>query len=120
MSSKIDPQHLSSFGRLAVKLDADLGELTRLSAQIQRLDLETDSDLDHSVKLLGKFADIGRDISVGIQDFSRILQEARDKSEGAIQLVAERAELIRQRKQRQKEVREQLSQVEQNVRATNE
>jgi len=46
---------LSPFGRLAVTLDTDFSELSRLSGQIQRLDLDTDGDLDHAVKLLNEF-----------------------------------------------------------------
>lgn len=115
--SSINPETLSAFGRQAVKLDADFTELARLSGQIQRLDLDTESGLELAVKLLDQFSRHGMGISDGIQKFSKVLMEANQQSEAAAKLVADRAQLIRQRKELQNQIREKLNQVEQNVAA---
>lgn len=111
---------LSSFGRLAVKLDLDLSELARISGQIQRLDIDSDSGLDRAVKLLDQFAQHGKNVSEGVQGFSRVLQEAHERSQIAATAVAERAQLIGERRLRQNDLRDQLGRVEQHVKAANE
>lgn len=118
--SSIRMEQLSSFGRLAVKLDAEFSELARLGAQIQRLDIDTESGLEHAVKLLGKFAESGKAISEGIQQFSTVLQEARERSESAAQTVSARANDIRDRKMRQADLRGKLLQIEDVVKNVNE
>ena len=117
--SAIRLENLSSFGRLAVKLDTDFAELTRLSGQLQRLDIDSDSGFEHAVKILNQFAQHGSSISEGIQEFSKCLQEARERSEVAAKAVSERAELIRGRKDKQDQMRAQLELVGDNVRAVN-
>ncbi len=116
-SLKLDT--LSPFGRLAVKLDGDFAEFDRISGQIQRMEIQSDSDLDHAVKLLNKFAEHGRNISEGIQEFSKSLQDAREKSEASAKIVAERAQQVLQRKQEQDQLREKLAHVEQKAKAVN-
>ena len=49
----------------------------------------------------------------------RLLQEAREQSEGAAKLVAERAQVIYQRKQQQAQIQEKLAQVEEKVKTAN-
>lgn len=117
--ASIQLESLSTFGRLAVKLDTDFNELVRLSGQLQRLDIESDSGLDKAFKLLDQFTEQGKSISEGIQAFSRALQEAQMQSEGAAKQVADRAQLIAQRKKQQNEMRRQLTQVEEEVAAAN-
>ncbi len=112
-------ESLSSFGRLAVKLDEHFMEWTRLSGQIERLDIESESGLERAVKALNEFAEHGEGISEGIQGLSKVLEEARARSEAAAQVVSERAQLICQRKLQQNQVRERLSQVEEKVKAAN-
>jgi hypothetical protein len=112
-------ENLSSFGRLAVKLDEHFMELTRLSGQIERLDIDSESGLELAVKLLNQFAEHGKNVSEGIQGFSKVLQETRERSEVAVKQVAERAEFIHQRKQQKNQLREKLHQAEQNVKAAN-
>lgn len=111
---------LSSFGRAALKLDTDFSELERLSGQLQRVEIDSDSGLDRAVKILEQFAVHGQAIATGIQDFSTLLQEARLRSEAAAKLVSERAELIGQRKGQQNQIREKLNRVEQDVKVVNE
>ena len=110
---------LSPFGRLAVKLDGDFSELTHISGQLQRLEIDSDSGLKRAIKLLEQFARHGQNITEGVQEFSRSLQEARERSEAAAQIIAERAQLIQQRKQQHDQVREKLTQLEQKVKAAN-
>jgi len=112
-------ENLSSFGRLAVELDEHISELSRLSGQIERLDIYSEGGLEHAFKLLNQFAAHGKSISEGMQGFSKALEEVRARSEAAAKLVAERAEVIGQRKLEQKQLRDQLAQVEQKVNAAN-
>src|SRR4051812_45259090 len=115
--ASINPEHLSPFGRSALKLDGDFSELVRIGGQLQRLELDSDSGLEHAIKLLGQFAQHGQAIAAGIQDFSRSLQELREKSEAAAKLVSERAQAIQQRKQLREQIREKLARVEDQVKA---
>jgi len=110
---------LSAFGRQAVTLDGDLTELVRLSGQIQRLDIESDSGLDRAFKLLDQFAQHGKGLSDSMQEFSRLLHDLREQSEVAAKRVAERAQTIVQRRQQQNQIREKLNQVEEKVQAAN-
>lgn len=112
-------ENLSSFGRLAVQLDEHFLELIRLSGQIERLDIESESGLEHAVKALNEFAEHGKGIAEGIQGLSQALEETRARSEAAAQVVSERAQLIQQRKLQQYQIRERLSQVEEKVKAAN-
>jgi chromosome segregation ATPase len=116
----IRTENLSTFGRLALKMDEHFSELNRLSRQIGELDLDTESGVERGGKLLVQFAEHGQSISGGIQEFLGALQEAREKSEAATKLVAERALLIQKRKQEQGDIRERLSVVEREVKAANE
>lgn len=115
----IQLETLSSFGRLAVKLDTDFSELTRLSGQLQRLEIDSDSGFEKGVKLLDQFAQHGKSISEGIQEFSKLLQEARAQSEAAVQQVAERAEAIRRRHDDRSRMQERLREVEDKVKGAN-
>jgi chromosome segregation ATPase len=112
-------EDLSPFGRLAVELDTAFSEMTRMSGQIQRLDIDSESGLERAVKVLDLFARNGQAVAEGIQAFSKVLQEARSKSEAAAQSVMERAEAIRDRKQHQSDLRSRLASVESSVAAAN-
>jgi len=112
-------ENLSSFGRLAVKLDTDFMELSRLSGQLERLDIESDSGLEHAIKLLSQFAQRAQDISEGMQEFSGSLLEARQRSEAATKIIEERALRVQQRKQQQDQLQQKLNQLEQSVKAAN-
>src|SRR4051812_33565728 len=117
--STIHLESLSSFGRLAVKLDGEFTELTRLSGQLERLDLESDSGLDRAVKLLDQFAQNGKNIAEGIQEFSKVLNEAHTQAGNATTIVAKRAEIIGQRKKEQNLLGEKLFALQEEVKAAN-
>jgi len=110
---------LSPFGRMAVKLDTAFSELNRISGQIQRMEIHSDSGLERAVKLLNEFAQNGQTIAENIQEFSRTLADARAKSEAAAHIVSERAQLVQQRRQQQNHIQDKLTQIEQKVKAAN-
>jgi chromosome segregation ATPase len=111
---------LSPFGRLAVSLDADFTELTRLSRQIERLDMESDGDLERAVKFLTEFAARSTAIAGTIPEFSKALQDAQRQSEAAAALVADHAQRIKARKEKQQEIHEKLTQIKHEVKAVND
>jgi hypothetical protein len=101
----IRPEDLTPFARAALKLDRELVELARLGEQISRTDIDSDSGLDEGVKILTRVSQHGH-IAETMQEFSASLQEARDKAQAATKLVAERAEMIQRRKQKQDQLQE--------------
>jgi chromosome segregation ATPase len=113
--STIKVENLSSFGQLAVNLDNEFSELSRLSSELERQELQSDSGLERAIKLLKHFTVHGQNITEGIQEFSRSLQEAREKSELAARSVSERAILVQQRKQEQDQLLEKLGQLGEKV-----
>jgi hypothetical protein len=113
--ASINPDNLSPFGRLAIELDGSFVEISRLSLQIQRLDIHSDSGLDHALKLLNQFAQHGQSVAEGMKDFSKLLQDAHHKTDMAAQAVAERAQVIYQRKQQQNQLQEKLALVEKDL-----
>lgn len=113
----IHPEDLSPFGRLALKLDREFAELTKAGGQMSKVDLESDSGLDEGIKILNKVAAYGQSIAETMQEFSTSLQETRDAAEAATQLVAERAQVIKQRKLRQDELEQKMVQVKEDVKA---
>ncbi len=117
--SSIRLENLTPFGRLALKLDNDFSELSRLGSQIAKVDIESDSGLDHAIKILNLVAQHGKNIADGMQEFSKCLLEARERSEAAIQVVGERAQLVQQRRQKQDQLDQRLRQVEEEVKTVN-
>lgn len=107
--STLNTETLSPFGRWALQLDTDLTELKRLGAQIERLEIESDSGLEHALKLLAQFAHRGENITQGIQGFAQTLQDARSEAEAAATMVAARAQEIQARKQLQDQMQERIS-----------
>jgi hypothetical protein len=109
------PPEPSPFGRLALKLDRELSELARAGDQIGRVNLDSDNGLDEGVRILNRVAQLGESAAATMQEFSKSLDEAREKAEAATQLVAERAQIIKRRRQREDELREQLTQVKEGI-----
>ena len=118
--SSIRRDELSPFGLQALKLDEDFSELGRLCAKIERLDLESESDLDHAVKLMGEFARQGQTIAEDMQHFSKSLQEARERSEVAARSVEQRAQQVLERQGRRDRLKDRLIQLDQEIKSANE
>ena len=96
--SSINIKNLSSFGQSALKLDQDFTELERLSSQIERLSIDSDSGLDRAQEALLKFGECGQRIGTGIQGLATELNELRVRAEKAAQVVSDRAVLVQQRR----------------------
>ena len=91
-------KNLSPFGKSAVALDHDFLELERLSGQISRIELESDTDLERAQLLLTKFSEVGQKMADKMQDFARTLGEIRSRSDNAAQVVAERSIQLQERR----------------------
>jgi ABC-type transporter Mla subunit MlaD len=113
-------EDLSPFGQLAVKLDGHFSELTRISGQLDRLDIESDSGLEHAIRLLNQFAQHGQEIGESMKSFSQVLQQAHAQSGAAAKAVEARAQEIQRRKLHQDEIQQKFSDVEQKVKRANE
>jgi chromosome segregation ATPase len=90
---------LSSFAESALQLDSDFLELERLSGQLERLDVNSDSGLDKAREILAKFGECGNRIGSGVQKLAKELEEARVRAEKAAELVAQRANVVQERQQ---------------------
>jgi hypothetical protein len=112
----IRSEDLTPFGRLALKLDHELTELSRAGEQISKVDLESDGGMDDGIKILNRVAQYGQSVAQTMQDFSAALQQARDGAEAATKVVAERAQVIKQRRQEQDLLEEQLTRLKATVR----
>jgi chromosome segregation ATPase len=110
-------EDLTPFGRAAVKLDRELSELAHAGGQISGVNIESDNGLDEAIKILSRVAEYGQSVADTMQEFSRSLQEARDKAEAATKLVAERAQHIQQRRQQQLHLQEKLTRVKEDITA---
>lgn len=110
-------EDLTEFGRLAVKLDRELAELTREGGLITGVNLDSDGGLDEGIKILNRVAGHGQSVAEIMEEFAKALQDARDKAEAATKLVAERAQVIQARRQRQEELLERLTKVKEEITA---
>ena len=88
-----DKKNLSPFGLAALALDAEFVELERLSGQIERIAIESDSGLERAQSLLIKFAECGQRVADGVIAFSKALQDAHVRAEKAGQTVSARLPL---------------------------
>lgn len=105
----LDMETLSPFGRLAVQLDHEFSELNRLSGQMERMDIESDTELERAIKILNQFAEHGQNVTNGIQEFNKALLDAREQAEKAAQIVGERVGLVQQRKDEREQMQLKLS-----------
>jgi hypothetical protein len=94
-----DKKNLSPFGLAALALDAEFVELERLSGQIERIAIESDSGLERAQSLLIKFAECGQRVADGVIAFSKALQDAHVRAEKAGQTVWARAAVVRERQE---------------------
>lgn len=89
----------SAFGQSALELDSDFAEMERLAAELQRLDIETESGLERARKLLTRFSECGQRVGTGVPVLARTLEEARGRAEKAAETVFARAGDIQKRQQ---------------------
>jgi|GEM_PF-2149198 len=89
----------SPLTRSVLKLDDDFSELERLSAQLDRLPLDSESAFEKAKHFLARFGDCSLRIGNGIQAMAAALEESRVRAEKAAELVATRAVLVQQRQQ---------------------
>jgi hypothetical protein len=106
MAQPADKKDLSPFGVAALELDADFVELERLSGQLERLSIESESGLERAQRLLVKFGECGQRIGEGVTRFSKALEEAHARAEKAAQAVAVRAVAVKERRQESDELLE--------------
>jgi hypothetical protein len=109
------PEDLTPFGRIALKLDRELSDLARAGEEMATVNLESDRGLDEGLKILQRVALGGETLNSVMQEFAASLQETRDKAEAAMKLVAGRAQVIQERRQRENELQERLDALKQTV-----
>lgn len=109
--ANINPDTLTPFGKLALQLDHDFSELDRLSAQIERLEIESDSGLELATRLLAQFAKHGQGVAEGIQEFAKALETSRAGAERSAAIVGERAIAIQQRQSEQLHLQEKFQEL---------
>ena len=110
-------EDLSPFARAAVTLDREFAELVRLTAQIEAARLDSDGGLDEAVKLLNRFAERGEAIAAATQEFSAAMNAAQAGAEGAARRVGERAQAIKQARERQGALHDRLAKLQDEVAA---
>lgn len=109
-------EDLTPFGRVALKLDAELAELAKSGEQVAQVDLDSEKGLDEGIKILNRVALYGQSVAETMQEFSASLQDARGKAEAATALVSERAQIIMRRKTEQERLEAKLSEFKEEVR----
>jgi hypothetical protein len=92
-------KNLSAFGESAIKLDGDFSELERLSGELDRLPIESESGLERARLLMARFSECSQRIGSGIQLMASSLEESRARAENAVQIVSVRAAVIQTRQQ---------------------
>lgn len=99
----------SHFVLQATELDACFSDLQRLSSQIEDADLDSDTDFQLAVKLLTKFTERAMNLEEVVQKFAKSLEETQQASNHAVKAVAEKAQLIQQRKDKTNALQEKLN-----------
>jgi hypothetical protein len=89
----------SPFIEVALALDDDFTQLIRLSGEIERLDIDSDSGLDRARILLNHFSECGLRIGEGVQKMARTLDDLRGQAEEAASRVTARAHIVQERQQ---------------------
>lgn len=81
-----------------LSLDEHFTELGYLSARINELDLDSESDLKKGERLLVSFTESGQAVSTAIQTFVALLNDSRQQAEQAAASVSQKAEQLRAKK----------------------
>jgi hypothetical protein len=109
-------KNLSPFAHSALTLDEDFGELDRVAAQLERLDLDTENGLDQARKLLVRFTECGNRIGEGVQALAKALDEARTRAEKSAESVSQRAAMVQARQQEAQKLVDRFTQLAETVR----
>jgi hypothetical protein len=97
----------SPFVESVVALDSHFSELERLSAQIEKMDMSSDFDIERAQQMMNRFAECGQEVSTEIVKMSERLNEARMRAEASAQIVSLRAnEMLKRKSEMQKKAEE--------------
>ena len=108
-------EDLTPFGRAAVKLDQELSELVKIGGQMEGVQIDSDGGVDEGIKLLNRAAPYSESVAGTMQEFAKTLQEARDRAEAAMKVVAERGQLIQRRRAFEDELQAKLTALSEQV-----
>lgn len=97
MSKKDEHKNLSAFGEASLKLDRAFSEMERLGGQLERLDIENESDYERSKSVLGAYGESASQAAQLIQEMARGLEESKNRSETTARSVAAIADRIQAR-----------------------
>ena len=95
MTTNLKPT--SVFGERALALDNDFCEFGRLASEMEGIDIQSDLGFDKARKLLAKLDTTGKRIGDGMVGLTTSLEEVRQRTEAAAQLVSERAAAVEKR-----------------------
>jgi hypothetical protein len=90
---------LSAFAQAALTLDAEFAQFERLSGELERLEIDSDSGLERGRLLLTRVSECGQRVGVDIQALASALTEAQARAQAAAQAVSVRADLVQARQQ---------------------
>lgn len=79
-------------------LDEYIAELERVGGKINSMELKSEFDLEHVRRLLTRFAECGQGVSDELTKLSTHLNEARSRAETVAGQVAQKANLLNDRK----------------------
>ncbi len=119
MSNSDKNQNESALVKSVLALDNYLSELERVGTKISTMKMSSEFDLEHMRKLMGRFAECGQGVSVEVTGLSNHLNEARARAEAVAKVVAERADILNDRKSEQHEKLDQFRLLGEKVRALN-
>ena len=100
-------------------LDNYLSELERVGTKISTMNMKSEFDLEHMRKLMSRFAECGQGVSVEVTSLSSHLNEARARAEAVAKVVAERADILNERKSEQHDKLDQFRVLGEKVRELN-
>jgi hypothetical protein len=96
--SNPNSKNISPLVKSVTALDSNFSELERLSAQIEKMDMSSEFDIEKAQPLMNRFAECGQAVSTEIVNLSSQLNEARVRAETAAQIVSTRANEMESRK----------------------
>lgn len=94
---KNQPKHASPITQAAARLGDDILEMQRLSAELSKVEVNSDSGLDRARALLKHFTECSQRIGEEMKALGGALDEGRQQVEAAVETVAARASAIQER-----------------------